>query len=81
MHFSICIINRTLYKAIKVQKLIKIQRSFRGNARDVNKAKVGLIVSTLCGTVKRIKRDIDGELFSIIERTTVYVCTANEIRH
>ena len=30
---------------------------------------------------KRIKSDIDGELFSIIEITTVYVCTANEIRH
>ena len=30
-----------------------------------------LILSTFCFTVERVEREIDGKLFSIIERTTV----------
>ena len=32
-----------------------------------------LIVSTFCCTVERIEKDVYEKLFSIIERTTVYV--------
>ena len=47
--------------------MIKIQRSFGENARDSE-----LILSMFCFTVERIERDVDGNLFSIIQRTTVY---------
>ena len=48
--------------------MIHIQRPFRENARDVE-----LILSTLCFTVESIERDIDGKLFSIIERTAMCI--------
>ena len=32
-----------------------------------------LMLSTFCYTVEHIERHIDGKLFSIIERTTVYL--------
>ena len=38
---------------------------------NVNKSKVSYFLSTFCFTVEHIEKDIDGKLFSIIERTTM----------
>ena len=52
----------------KPNDMIKIQRSFRENALDVNESFI-----FFCFTVESIERDIDGKLFGIFKITTVYI--------
>ena len=52
---------------------MKKKRQFHAKARGVNKSKVSKFCLLFCVSVEHIERDIDGKLFNIIKRATVYI--------
>ena len=63
----------TLCKAIKIQWHDKHPTVVPRKCMRRKKSQSELIVSTFCPTVERNESDIDGKLFSNVERTTVYI--------